>query len=387
MPENKSINANQGTFAEKFVRRVLTSIGGSVDRVFGRSTKKNELPSTSDLSERLRRLIDNQAQVNKDGRKLAPHFIYLRYSWGQSSDEFLAALKGLKNELLVVALEHLNDNRYATLSPVKVEAKADILTQGFTLSVGFDEADAFSSEQVQVPVEIFAKLLPPEHFEKPALPGVIAVDASVTLPNGNQKKSVLHFVQSEKTALSVGRIKENHLFLDDESVSKHHASLVMDAAGILRVADIGSTNGTFLNGERIAYGKSYEVKLNDKVGFGDVIVSFAWEFVQQTPVQTLNGAESVSSEQFHVSSKEVIKQPNDLKNQNSTLENSKTAFSNEEITIVEGRSNSLAQAKKPLDDSSKNFDVETEKPSDFTLSLPQVASQPSVSTDISNDSK
>lgn len=393
MAENKSIKTNQGTLAEKLVRRVLTGLGGSVDRVFGREKKKNELPSTSDLGERLRKLIDKHSQINQDGRKLAPNFVLLRYSWGQSSDEFLAALKSLENELLLVALDHVNDNRYATLAPVKVESKANILTEGFTLSVGFDEADAFNSEQVQVPAEIFAKLLSPEELQKPAAPNEVVVAANVQLPNGNQKKSVLHFVQNEKTALTVGRLKENPLFLDDDSVSKHHASLVMDATGALRVADIGSTNGTFLNGQRIAYGKSYEINSGDKVGFGNVIVDFSWEPFKPEPAEIV--PESIEeSGQFKVSSKSLVNQP--LVNQSnefafaseSNLEQQGRAINfDEEVTIVEKRDVTRPLANVQANKSSKTSDIETEKPSDFTHSLPETAQQTPAVTDKLIDSK
>ena len=39
------------------------------------------------------------------------------------------------------------------------------------------------------------------------------------------------------------------------------------------VADTGSTNGTFINGQRIAYGKAFAVKNDDKLKFGTVEVS------------------------------------------------------------------------------------------------------------------
>ena len=39
------------------------------------------------------------------------------------------------------------------------------------------------------------------------------------------------------------------------------------------VADTGSTNGTFISGKRIAYGKAFPVADGDKVKFGTVEVS------------------------------------------------------------------------------------------------------------------
>ena len=69
---------------------------------------------------------------------------------------------------------------------------------------------------------------------------------------------------------SVGRTKENDLAIDDASVSKIHASLVLSAENQLMVADTGSTNGTFVNGQRIAYGKAFMINDGDRVKFGTV---------------------------------------------------------------------------------------------------------------------
>ena len=48
----------------------------------------------------------------------------------------------------------------------------------------------------------------------------------------------------------VGRSLAADITLDDPTVSRHHATLVRDDGGV-RVIDDRSTNGTYLNGERI----------------------------------------------------------------------------------------------------------------------------------------
>ena len=74
--------------------------------------------------------------------------------------------------------------------------------------------------------------------------------------------------------LSVGRVSDNELSLNDSSVSKIHAAITMNQQGTLMVADTGSTNGTFINGRRIAYGEARQIEDGDVVGFGDVEVRF-----------------------------------------------------------------------------------------------------------------
>jgi pSer/pThr/pTyr-binding forkhead associated (FHA) protein len=69
--------------------------------------------------------------------------------------------------------------------------------------------------------------------------------------------------------------------IDDKSVSKIHAALAADAAGELTVADTGSTNGTFINDQRISYGKATRLVDGDRVKFGMVEVVF--EHIQRPP--------------------------------------------------------------------------------------------------------
>jgi pSer/pThr/pTyr-binding forkhead associated (FHA) protein len=74
---------------------------------------------------------------------------------------------------------------------------------------------------------------------------------------------------------TVGRSGENDLWLDDHSVSKIHAALIVSDEGQLIMSDTGSTNGTFINEERIAYGKAIPVNPGDKVKFGLINVELS----------------------------------------------------------------------------------------------------------------
>jgi pSer/pThr/pTyr-binding forkhead associated (FHA) protein len=74
--------------------------------------------------------------------------------------------------------------------------------------------------------------------------------------------------------VNVGRVSDNELSLNDASVSKVHAALMMNREGTLLVADTGSTNGTYINGRRISYGEARTIETGDVVTFGDVEVRF-----------------------------------------------------------------------------------------------------------------
>jgi len=68
--------------------------------------------------------------------------------------------------------------------------------------------------------------------------------------------------------LSVGRAPDCDLVVDDPSVSKHHAALVWEEGnGRVLVEDLGSSNGTHLNGERL--NMKMGVRDGDTLGFGE----------------------------------------------------------------------------------------------------------------------
>jgi pSer/pThr/pTyr-binding forkhead associated (FHA) protein len=55
---------------------------------------------------------------------------------------------------------------------------------------------------------------------------------------------------------------------------------MMNREGTLLLADAGSTNGTFINGRRIAYGEARQIEDGDVARFGDVEAGFANQWPQ-----------------------------------------------------------------------------------------------------------
>ena len=90
----------------------------------------------------------------------------------------------------------------------------------------------------------------------------------------------------EKEEMLLGRDLANDIPISDPEVSRNHARFVMRDDSIV-VEDLGSTNGTFLNGQRIA--SPMQLRLGDVITFGENIVMI-FEKATMDPDATVVGS-------------------------------------------------------------------------------------------------
>ena len=102
------------------------------------------------------------------------------------------------------------------------------------------------------------------------------------IPAGGGDPIPLH-----KGELTIGRRKANDLRLDFENVSGKHCILKM-VNGVWHLRDLGSTNGTTLNGQRIAH--DVPILPDDEFGVASHLFSIDYEPTGPTNVQETNEA-------------------------------------------------------------------------------------------------
>ena len=268
--------SKKGFSADWLLRGALTKLGDTVDRFTGRRWIPSSSIATSELIERVKKLLDAEAKEVPGKGTVVPHNIKLKIQWDKFSTDAEESLSKLEHELLTAAADHINDSLYYTYAPLSLEVKPDYFIEGVKLLVSFDK---FTDENSDVEMNVTV----------PAINIAGEIPAASSVARGSETYIARFEIQGIKTekslgfqpgeSHSVGRIGSNFLVVNDVSVSKIHASVSIDAEGSLSVADTGSTNGTFINGERISYGKAVRLEDGDRVKFGTVEVTF--EHVQR----------------------------------------------------------------------------------------------------------
>ncbi len=83
----------------------------------------------------------------------------------------------------------------------------------------------------------------------------------ITLPDGTP---LTHDLAEDR--VSVGRLPENDLQIEDDSVSSLHGEITYDGTAH-QLTDLGSTNGTFVNGSQVT---EATLSPGDQVRFGQI---------------------------------------------------------------------------------------------------------------------
>ena len=70
--------------------------------------------------------------------------------------------------------------------------------------------------------------------------------------------------------LKIGRLEDNDIVIDDDTfISSHHARIEVRPEGTW-VVDLGSTNGSFVNGQRLTGERS--VRKGDRIQVGSTVL-------------------------------------------------------------------------------------------------------------------
>lgn len=200
---------------DRFENAVEKGINGAFSRVFRSSLKP------VDITTALRRSMDSHVQEFAADRAVAPNHFVLHVAPGDF-DALSADLDVLVEEFERQITQYAADQAYALLGPVEVSFARD--EEELT---GQIEVDASTRRGAAAPATSVSAS--PEH-------PIIDVDG--------QK-----WLLTEPVTV-IGRGSEADIVVADSGVSRRHLELRVTPTGVI-ATDLGSTNGTFVEGHRI----------------------------------------------------------------------------------------------------------------------------------------
>jgi hypothetical protein len=188
-----------------------------------------------ELGRRLVREMDEQRSVDVKGRRVVPNDFVIHLS-PRDLAGFDDIHDVLQAELVEAAREYAREEGYHFMGPVRVELTGD--------------------QQLR--------------------PGRFAVTGTLRQAAGGVGAGSLVLPSGQRIALgdrpvTVGRMSDCSIPLNDQNVSRRHAE-IRPGRGAYVVADLGSTNGTMVNGTRI--GGEQRLSDGDILSFGSTYVRF-----------------------------------------------------------------------------------------------------------------
>jgi hypothetical protein len=226
--------------------RLEQAVSGAFAKAFRSAVQPVELAAA------LQREVDNSAQILSRDRRLVPNTFEVELS-PVDHERLQPYARTLNDELVEMLREHADEQHYVFAGPVSVAfARAEDLVTGRFRVRSHATADVVAHR-------------PPS-------------------PRGAGRPAVAIEVNGARHPLAppgmvIGRGADADLRINDPGVSRRHAELRVTGgpgATVVSVADLGSTNGTLVDGQRVA-----ESQLRDgstvRIGNTDLTVRFTPE--------------------------------------------------------------------------------------------------------------
>jgi hypothetical protein len=213
---------------QQFERRLERLVEG----VFARAFRSQLRPV--ELGRRLTREMDQSHTVGVRGSLVAPNAFHIALS-PTDRDAFSSFEDALVRELAEAAREHARDERYRFLGPVEVDLVTD---------------DSLTTGRFLVASEVRAA------------PGG-GPTGSLLLSDGTR-------IPVGDDPVAIGRLPECEITLSDPNVSRRHAEVRRQDDDIV-VVDLGSTNGTRVNGAGIT---THSLVDGDEIVVGTTSIRF-----------------------------------------------------------------------------------------------------------------
>lgn len=228
------------------------------DGLFSRAFKSGVKPLQ--LGRKLLQVVDDEREVDAQGRRVVPNSYVIQLS-PHDREGFAEVEPTLLQELTAALREYISQEGYHVEGKARVSLHTNPELRKGKFAVECSHTAADSPAEPSAPMEPAAPALtvvpnPPSAFDRPP--------AVLTLPGGQR-------IELHEGHYVLGRHLQNDIVLNDTNVSRRHAEFV-SAAGEVTVKDLGSTNGTKVNGVLVT-GEQL-LQHGDVINFGTAQVRF-----------------------------------------------------------------------------------------------------------------
>lgn len=225
---------------QRFERRLEGMVEGAFARAF-----KSELQPV-EVASAIQREMDDRAAIVAQGRTLVPNDFVVEVA-ETDRDRLNVYAESLGVELANLARDYAREQGYSFVGPVRMrfEGVPDLTTGTFRIRSGVIRGSTVEGGEVRQPASDLPRT-PPGQF--PGHPRLLVSTAGGPDPYGNSQGERTYELQTPVTLL--GRGTDCDLRLVDPGVSRHHAELRVEDGQVVLV-DLGSTNGTFVNGQPV----------------------------------------------------------------------------------------------------------------------------------------
>jgi Protein of unknown function (DUF3662)/FHA domain len=216
---------------QRFENRLEQVVSGAFAKAFRSAVQPVELAAA------LQREVDNSAQILSRDRRLVPNAFHIELS-STDYDRLAPYSETLGRELVDLLREHADEQHYVFTGPVTID---------------FHQADDLGTGRFRLRSQAEASVSAPT--PAPERQGALFGRE----PNARPKTGLVLEVNGKSQPLTppglvIGRGQDADLRINDPGVSRRHAEIRVTASDddpVVSVVDLGSTNGTLVNGHRV----------------------------------------------------------------------------------------------------------------------------------------
>ena len=218
------------------LQRFEQRLEGMVEGAFARAFKSELQPV--EVASAVQREMDDRAAIVAQGRTLVPNDFVVEIS-DTDHERLEVYADSLGVELANLAREYAKEQGYSFVGPVRMrfEGAADLATGMFRIRSGVIRGTTVEGGEIRQPAT-----------DLPSPPQQRVSGRPRLLVSGPESGQQTYELTTPVTML--GRGTDCDLRLVDPGVSRHHAELRLEDGQVV-LLDLGSTNGTFVNGQPV----------------------------------------------------------------------------------------------------------------------------------------